>query len=106
MGEPLQWHRDDLGEDDEEDHDPGLGQEEGPDAPDHLVHRHLAPRAQFTPKEVETRNEREKLMFRIKVSVDPAWLATHATLAKPGMPGVAYIKLSADTDWPAQLPVR
>ena len=45
-------------------------------------------------------------MSRIKVSVDPAWLATHATLAKPGMPGVAYIKLSADTDWPAQLPVR
>ena len=67
---------------------------------------YVAPRAQFTPKEVETRNEREKLMFRIKVSVDPAWLATHATLAKPGMPGVAYIKLSADTDWSAQLPVR
>ena len=67
---------------------------------------YVAPRAQFTPKEVETRNEREKLMFRIKVSVDPTWLATHATLAKPGMPGVAYIKLSADTDWPAQLPVR
>ncbi|WP_321407133.1 HlyD family secretion protein [Tolumonas auensis] len=67
---------------------------------------YVAPRAQFTPKEVETRNEREKLMFRIKVRVDPAWLATHATLAKPGMPGVAYIKLSADTDWPAQLPVR
>ena len=67
---------------------------------------YVAPRAQFTPKEVETRNEREKLMFRIKVRVDPAWLATHATLAKPGMPGVAYIKLSADTDWPVQLPVR
>ncbi len=67
---------------------------------------YVAPRAQFTPKEVETRNEREKLMFRVKVRVDPAWLATHATLAKPGMPGVAYIKLSADTDWPAQLPVR
>ena len=67
---------------------------------------YVAPRAQFTPKEVETRNEREKLMFRIKVRVDPDWLKTHADLAKPGMPGVAYIKLSADTEWPAQLPVR
>lgn len=67
---------------------------------------YVAPRAQFTPKEVETRNEREKLMFRIKVRVDPDWLLAHAALAKPGMPGVAYIKLSADTEWPAQLPVR
>lgn len=67
---------------------------------------YVAPRAQFTPKEVETRNEREKLMFRIKVRVDPDWLQVHAALAKPGMPGVAYIKLSADTEWPAQLPVR
>ncbi len=67
---------------------------------------YVAPRAQFTPKEVETRNEREKLMFRIKVRVDPDWLQAHAALAKPGMPGVAYIKLSADTEWPAQLPVR
>ena len=29
----------------------------------------VAPRAQFTPKEVETRTEREKLMFRIKVKI-------------------------------------
>ena len=67
---------------------------------------YVAPRAQFTPKEVETRNEREKLMFRIKVRVDPDWLKTHTDLAKPGMPGVAYIKLSANTEWPAKLPVR
>lgn len=67
---------------------------------------YVAPRAQFTPKEVETRNEREKLMFRIKVRVDPAWLATHATLAKPGITSVAYIKLSDDTDWPPSAVAR
>jgi HlyD family secretion protein len=32
------------------------------------------PTAQFTPKEVETRSEREKLMFRIKVRIDPELL--------------------------------
>lgn len=60
----------------------------------------VAPRAQFTPKEVETRNEREKLMFRVKLKAEPEWLAAHATLAKPGMPGVAYVKLAPDAQWP------
>lgn len=73
--------------------------------PAHVVF--VAPRAQFTPKEVETRDEREKLMFRIKVKVDQAWLANHADLAKPGMPGMAYVKTLAqpdsDTAWPANL---
>jgi HlyD family secretion protein len=35
----------------------------------------VSPEAQFTPKEVETRTEREKLMFRVKVQVDPQLLA-------------------------------
>jgi HlyD family secretion protein len=61
----------------------------------------VAPRAQFTPKEVETRDEREKLMFRVKLKVDPAWLREHAELAKPGMPGVAYVRTAPDAAWPA-----
>lgn len=61
----------------------------------------VAPRAQFTPKEVETRNEREKLMFRVKLKVEPEWLAAHAELAKPGMPGVAYVRTVPDAVWPA-----
>jgi HlyD family secretion protein len=63
----------------------------------------LAPRAQFTPKEVETRNEREKLMFRVKLQVDAEWLAAHGELAKPGMPGVAYVQTAADAVWPPAL---
>ena len=31
----------------------------------------VAPEAQFTPKQVETRSERDKLMFRVKLSVPP-----------------------------------
>ncbi len=67
---------------------------------------YVAPRAQFTPKEVETRNEREKLMFRVKAQIDSVWLEQHADLAKPGMPGVVWMKTSADIDWPAQFPAR
>ena len=66
----------------------------------------VAPRSQFTPKEVETRNEREKLMFRIKVKIDPEWLKQHADMAKPGMPGIAYVQTSADAVWPDKLPSR
>ena len=66
----------------------------------------VSPRAQFTPKEVETRNEREKLMFRVKVKVEPSWLAAHAAQAKPGMPGVVYLQTDANVKWPAVFPVR
>ncbi len=63
----------------------------------------VAPRAQFTPKEVETRNEREKLMFRVRVTADPVWLKSHPGLAKPGMPGLAYVLMKPDASWPAIL---
>ena len=66
----------------------------------------VAPRAQFTPREVETRTEREKLMFRLKIKPDPAWLAAHRDLAKGGMPGVAYVRFDATAPWPASLQVN
>ena len=66
----------------------------------------VAPHSQFTPKEVETRNEREKLMFRIKVKLDGEWLASHADLAKPGMPGMAYVMTAPDVVWPANLTLQ
>lgn len=63
----------------------------------------VAPKAQFTPREVETRSEREKLMFRVKIKADPAWIAAHRDLAKGGMPGVGYVRLDANMPWPANL---
>jgi len=66
----------------------------------------VAPRAQFTPKEVETRNEREKLMFRVKVRIEPAWLAAHASQAKPGMPGIVFMKIDSGAEWPTVFPPR
>ena len=69
----------------------------------------VAPRAQFTPKEVETRSEREKLMFRVKVKVDAVWLTQHKNITKGGMPGVAYVQTdnaSGSATWPTRLQLR
>ena len=74
--------------------------------PDMAIPAHVsyvAPRAQFTPKEVETRTEREKLMFRLKVQLDADFLKTHSALAKTGIPGVAYIRLDEEAEWPEHL---
>lgn len=60
----------------------------------------VAPKAQFTPREVETRSEREKLMFRIKVRVDEAWLAAHQGRLNSGVPGMAYVSLDPARPWP------
>jgi HlyD family secretion protein len=66
----------------------------------------VSPEAQFTPKEVETRTEREKLMFRIKVKIDQALLEQHLEQVKTGIPGVSYIRLADAGEWPAHLAVR
>jgi len=66
----------------------------------------VSPEAQFTPKEVETRTEREKLMFRVKVRIDQALLAKHSAIMKTGVPGVAYVRLGTDVVWPESLQVR
>jgi HlyD family secretion protein len=66
----------------------------------------VAPRAQFTPKEVETRTEREKLMFRVKVRIDPDLLARNVEKVKTGLPGVAYVRLDPSAEWPERLRVK
>jgi HlyD family secretion protein len=66
----------------------------------------VAPRAQFTPKEVETRSEREKLMFRIKVRIDPELLMRYVEKVKTGVPGVAWVRLDPQVDWPPRLQVK
>ena len=63
----------------------------------------ISPKSQFTPKTVETRSERDKLMFRIKVRVDPDLLASHIEDVRTGLPGVAYIRFDPRVAWPAHL---
>lgn len=59
--------------------------------------------AQFTPKTVETAQERQKLMFRIKARIPPELLKKYIRQVKTGLPGMAYVKLSEDAQWPARL---
>jgi len=75
-------------------------------APDYIVPASVsfvAAEAQFTPKFVETENEREKLMYRIKVAVDPALLVTYRDYVKAGLTGNAYVKVQAAAAWPDAL---
>ena len=62
--------------------------------------------AQFTPKYVETANEREKLMYRIKLHIDPQIIQAFQGYAKPGMTGNAYVKIQRDAAWPTNLAPR
>lgn len=66
----------------------------------------VASEAQFTPKYVETKIEREKLMFRVKLSLPVDILERYANMVKTGVPGVAYIRLSNDAEWPEWLAVK
>ena len=59
----------------------------------------VAAKSQFTPKEVETRDERQKLVFRVKVHLTRPG---EVPQAKPGMPGAGYVR-TAPIDWPANL---
>lgn len=63
----------------------------------------LATEAQFTPKAVETKDERGKLMFRVRVRIDPERLIAAGSRVKTGLPGLAYILLDPAAPWPAQL---
>jgi len=60
----------------------------------------ISSKAQFTPKEVETLNERQKLVFRVKVRIVPEILNEYEPIVKIGVPGVAYIRLDPDVSWP------
>src|SRR6185437_8369812 len=74
--------------------------------PDHVIPASVvfvASQAQFTPKTVETKDEREKLMFRIRVRVDPERLEGRAALVRSGLPGTGYVRTDPNAAWPPQL---
>ena len=63
----------------------------------------IADQAQFTPKAVETKSERDKLMFRVRVRIDPDRLRAHSDAVKSGVPAVAYVRLDSNVPWPERL---
>jgi HlyD family secretion protein len=75
-------------------------------APDYVVPASVsfvAAEAQFTPKFVETENERNKLMYRVKLRIDPRLLQTYRDYVKAGLTGDAYVKVDAAAPWPDSL---
>lgn len=62
--------------------------------------------AQFTPKTVETEEEREKLMFRLRARIDKDLLRRYLRQVKTGLPGVAYVLLDPGAEWPPDLRVN
>jgi len=67
----------------------------------------VSPQAQFTPKQVETESEREKLMFRVNVRVPTELVERHIDFVKTGIRGVAYVRPGLDPQpWPEWLQRR
>ncbi|UFM67133.1 HlyD family efflux transporter periplasmic adaptor subunit (plasmid) [Paracoccus sp. MA] len=64
---------------------------------------YVADVAQFTPKTVETAEEREKLMFRVRAQIDPELLRKYSNYVKTGLPGTAYVRIDAEVAWPDAL---
>jgi HlyD family secretion protein len=63
----------------------------------------VAPESQFTPKQVETKNERDKLMFRVKIQVPKELVSNYVERVKTGIRGVGYVKVNPSVEWPASL---
>jgi HlyD family secretion protein len=77
--------------------------------PDHPIPAKVsfvASQAQFTPKTVETKSERDKLMFRIRVRVDQDRLLARADAIRSGLPGLAYVRWDPTLQWPTNLQPR
>ena len=66
----------------------------------------VATEAQFTPKSVETAEEREKLMFRVKLQADPEVLNKYHRQVKTGVRGLGFVRTDPKVPWPAELAVK
>jgi len=63
----------------------------------------VSPEAQFTPKQVETKSEREKLVFRVKIQVPKAIASQYVESIKTGVRGVGYVRVKDSAAWPPWL---
>lgn len=66
----------------------------------------VSPEAQFTPKQVETKSERDKLMFRVKIKVPQELVSKYVERIKTGVRGVGYVKIKDSAVWPSWLEKR
>lgn len=64
---------------------------------------YVSPMAQFTPKTVETEEERHNLTFRVKLQIPKERLAQYEPLVKFGLPGMGYVRSDQSKAWPDNL---
>ncbi len=63
----------------------------------------VSPEAQFTPKQVETLDERQQLVFRVRVRIPQGLIQGRMEHVKTGLRGTAVIRLDDDLAWPEAL---
>mgnify|MGYP000845740901 FL=1 len=67
---------------------------------------YIASEAQFTPKFVETAEERTKLMFRVKLQIPADVAAKYQGYLKGGMTATGFVRTDSKLAWPADLQTR
>jgi HlyD family secretion protein len=78
-------------------------------APDYVIPASVtfvASTNQFTPKSVETDEERDLLMFHVKLTIAPELLAEYQDHARAGVAGIGYVRVDETVPWPASLEVQ
>jgi HlyD family secretion protein len=74
-----------------------------PQYPIRALVSYISPTAQFTPKTVETQEERHNLTFRVKLQIPRERLKQYEALVKSGVPGMGYVRFDNAVAWPAKL---
>lgn len=74
-----------------------------PDYPIKAVVSYVSSTAQFTPKTVETEEERHNLTFRIKLQLNANRLRQFEPYVKVGTPGMGYVRFDNSAQWPPML---
>jgi HlyD family secretion protein len=77
-----------------------------PEYPIRAVVSFVSPSAQFTPKTVETAEERHNLTFRVKLQLDKNRLRQYEPFVKVGIPGMGYVRFDNSVQWPPMLEVK
>jgi HlyD family secretion protein len=67
---------------------------------------YVSPNAQFTPKTVETAEERHNLSFRVKLQLDREKLRQYEPYVKAGLPGMGFVRYDPNVDWPKNLQTK
>lgn len=62
--------------------------------------------AQFTPKTVETKEERDKLVFRVKIQIPRQLVQRFEQQVKVGVRGIGIVRTASDVQWPESLTVN